>query len=173
MVWEIMSMSKTEIRCALELREDQSRQSPGRIFGTLLTYGERAVDRAEVFEQGALSWPDGGIVLNRQHQRGSPIMRVIPSVVGQAVVIDAPLPDTSAGRDTAAEVRAGLFNGLSVEFKAIKEKFDGGVRRIGAAMLRAAAIVDSPAYSSSAVAVEVRRGSDIRKDRNGRRRVWL
>ena len=31
----------TEIRCALEIREDQSRLSPGRIVGTLLTYGER------------------------------------------------------------------------------------------------------------------------------------
>ena len=98
-------------------------------------------------------------------------MRVIPSVVGQSVVIDAPLPDTAAGRDTAAEVRAGLFSGLSVEFKATKERFEGGVRRIGAAMLRAAAVVDSPSYSGSAV--EVRAGSDIRKDRNGRRRVWL
>ena len=152
-------------------REDQSRQSPGRIFGTLLNYGERSVDRPELFEQGALSWPENGIVLNRQHQRGAPIMRVVPEVVGQSVVIDAPLPDTAAGRDTAAEVRAGLFNGLSVEFKATKEKFEGGVRRIGAAMLRAAAVVDSPSYAGSAV--EVRSGSDIRKDRNGRRRVWL
>ena len=157
-------MSKTEIRCALELREDQSRQSPGRIFGTLLTYGERAVDRAEMFEAGSLQWPSNGIVLNRQHERGSPIMRVIPSVVGQAVVIDAPLPDTAAGRDTAAEVRAGLFNGLSVEFKAIKEKFDGGVRKIGRAVLRAAAVVDSPSYAGSAVEV---------RDRKRRRRVWL
>ena len=136
-------------------------------LATLLTDTEKACGqiRAEVFEQGALSWPDGGIVLNRQHQRGSPIMRVIPSVVGQAVVIDAPLPDTSAGRDTAAEVRAGVFSGLSVEFKATKERFEGGVRRIGAAMLRAAAVVDSPSYAGSAV--EVRAGSDIRKDRNG------
>ena len=31
-----------EIRCALEFREDDTRQSPGRLFGTLLTYGEAA-----------------------------------------------------------------------------------------------------------------------------------
>ena len=92
----------TEIRCALEIREDQSRLSPGRIVGTLLTYGERASDRPEVFEAGALSWPENGIVLNRQHQRGSPIMRVVPIVRGSEVVLDAALPDTQAGRDTAA-----------------------------------------------------------------------
>ena len=142
-----------------------------RIVGTLLTYGEKASDRAEVFDADSLSWPDNGVILNRQHQRGSPIMRVVPIVQGNSVVLDSALPDTQAGRDTAAEIRAGLFNGLSVEFKAIKQRFEGGVRKIGAAMLKAAAIVDSPSYAGSAV--EVRAGSDIRKDRNGRRRVWL
>ena len=70
--------------------------SPGRIVGTLITYGERASDRPELFEAGALSWPDGGIVLNRQHSRVSPVMRVLPQVVGDSVVIDAALPDTAA-----------------------------------------------------------------------------
>ena len=153
----------TEIRCALEIREDQSRLSPGRIVGTLLTYGERASDRPEVFEAGALSWPESGVTLNRQHQRGSPIMRVVPEIRGQSVVIDAALPDTQAGRDTAAEIRAGLFSGLSVEFKALKERFEGGVRKIGRAVLRAASVVDQPSYVGSAVEV---RGK-------GRRKAWL
>ncbi len=48
-----------EIRCALELRADDSMRSPGRLFGTLLTYGERAAGgRSEVFEPGALEWPE-------------------------------------------------------------------------------------------------------------------
>lgn len=153
----------TEIRCSIELRADASRESPGRIVGTLLTYGERASDRAEVFEAGALSWPENGIVLNRQHSRSAPIMRVVPEIRGQSVVIDAPLPDTSAGRDTAAEVRAGLFNGLSVEFKAIEQRFVGGVRKIGRAVLRGAGLVDAPSFTGSVVEV---RGK-------GRRKTWL
>ena len=88
-----------EIRCSIEIRQDETVASPGRITGTLLQYGERASDRAEVFETGALRWPDNGIVLRRQHNRGAPIMRVQPETRGAAVVIDAPLPDTSAGRD--------------------------------------------------------------------------
>ena len=60
-----------EIRCAIELRADDSRESPGRIVGTLVTYGERASDRPELFEAGSLTWPDGGVVLNRQHTRTS------------------------------------------------------------------------------------------------------
>ena len=50
-------MSETrELRCTIELRADDARQSPGRIVGTLLTYGERASDRPEVFADGALRW---------------------------------------------------------------------------------------------------------------------
>ena len=55
---------------------------PGRLMGTVLTYGERASDRAEIFETGALTWPADGVVLNRQHERGAPIMRVTPEVRG-------------------------------------------------------------------------------------------
>ena len=44
-------------------------------------------------------------------------MRVVPETRGSDVVIDAPLPDTRAGRDTAREVRDGLLPGLSVEFR--------------------------------------------------------
>ena len=59
-----------EIRCALECREDDSRESPGHIFGTLLRYGEQAKDRQELFETGSLSWPESeGIILNRQHSQ--------------------------------------------------------------------------------------------------------
>lgn len=153
-----------EIRCRVEVREDESRLSPGRIVGTLITYGERASDRPELFEAGALSWPDGGIVLNRQHSRVSPVMRVLPQVVGDSVVIDAALPDTAAGRDTATEIRQGLFTGLSVEFRSIKQSFQGGLRKIAKAALSGCAIVDSPSFSGSEV--EVRSGEK-------RRKVWL
>ena len=153
-----------EIRCALECREDDSRESPGHIFGTLLRYGEQAKDRQELFEAGSLSWPESGIVLNRQHSRAAPIMRLIPKLLGDTVVIDAALPDTAAGRDTASEIRQGLFSGLSIEFRAIKQSFQGPLRRISQAALSAAAIVDSPSYAGSSV--EVRHGEK-------RRLAWL
>ena len=153
-----------EIRCELECREDEARESPGRIFGTLLQYGRRAQDRAELFEAGSLEWPESGIILNRQHSRAAPIMRLIPKVLGDTVVIDAALPDTAAGRDTATEIRQGLFSGLSIEFRAIKQRFEGNLRRISQAALSAAAIVDSPSYPGSVV--EVRHGEK-------RRLVWL
>ena len=156
-----------EIRCSVELRADDSMQSPGRLFGTLLTYGERAAGgRSEVFEPGSLEWPAGGIVINRQHNRRSPIMRVVPEVRGAAVVVDAPLPDTAAGRDAAREIRDGLFTGLSVEFRARRQHYTGGVRRITSALLGGAGLVDSPEYAGSRVEVRQRGGE-------GRRRLWL
>ena len=150
----------------IELRAaDEARPGPGHLYGTLLTYGERAADRAEVFEPGSLTWPADGIVLRRQHVREAPIMRAVPEARAGAVVIDQSLPDTAAGRDAATEVRSGLFRGLSIEFQADREQRDaGGVRRILAAHLVGAGLVDSPSYSGSRVEV---------RGREGRRRLWL
>ena len=160
---------KDEIRMAVEVREDEARLGPGRLFGTLMVYGKRARDRAEVFEVGSLEWDKAGIIVNRQHLRQSPIMRVTPTVEGNEVRIDAPLPDTSAGRDCAAEIRSGLFRGLSVEFKAVRQFIVGGVRRITSAVLSGAAIVDSPSYADSAVEVRAKRGGN----RPDARTMWL
>ena len=50
-----------EIRCSVSCEEDRTRSGPGRIVGRILTYGERATDRPELFERGALSWPSDGV----------------------------------------------------------------------------------------------------------------
>lgn len=135
-----------EIRCSIELRADDSRLSPGRIVGTLVEYNQKALDRAELFSPGALSWDQAGIVLNRQHRRDEPVMRFSPSIDGNEVLIDAALPDTTAGRDMAVEVRNGLFRGLSIEFRALRERRVNGIRVIDKATLTGAAVVDSPSY---------------------------
>ena len=158
-----------EIRMKVEVREDEARLGPGRLYGVVMVYNKRASDRPELFERGSLSWPESGIVLNRQHSRKSPIMRVTPTVEGNEVRIDAPLPDTSAGRDAAAEIRSGLFRGLSVEFKATAQNIVGGVRRITAAVLSGAAIVDSPSYAAASVEVRAKGGGN----RPNEETLWL
>lgn len=158
-----------EIRCSVELRADESMSGPGRLVGTLLTYGERAGDRAEVFDPGALSWPDEGVVLRRQHNRGEPIARVVPIERDGAVVLDTQLPDTRSGREAAAEIRSGLLRSLSVEFKPRRQKYVGGVRRIADALLTGAGLVDQGSYRGSTV--EVRHGGGARRGLG--RRLWL
>ena len=132
-------IAMSEIRCAIEIR-DETDGGPGRIVGTLLTYGERAGDRAEVFAPGSLTFAAGGLVLNRQHERRNPIMRFTPELRGRALVIDAKLPSTAAGKDAAAEVKSGLMRGLSIEFNASREENRGGVRTILAGVLQGAGI---------------------------------
>ena len=154
-----------ELRCAIELRADDSRQSPGRIVGELLTYGQRASDRPEIFADGALRWDAGGIVLNVQHDRAQPVMRFVPVLEGRAIKINSSLPDTERGRDAATLIRNGTFRGLSIEFRALEEGKRDGVREVRAARLLGAALVDDASYKGS---LEVRQ-----RDRRRRRRVWL
>ena len=94
----------TEIRCKVELREDDTLASPGRLTGVLLTYNERASDRPELFERGSIDLDairaNGGIVINRQHTRGAPIVRVVPELRGDSLVIDQALPARCGCRDS-------------------------------------------------------------------------
>ena len=139
-----------EIRCSIKI-EDRAEGEPARLVGVLLPFNERAKDRAEFFESGSVSWPQSGLTLRRQHNRHQPILNFLPVEVEGRLTVDAPLPDTVAGRDAAAEIRGGLFKGLSIEFRAVRENFVGGVRRISEAVLTGAGLVDSPAYESATV----------------------
>ena len=158
-----------EIRCKVEYRADDTREGPGRLVGTLLVFGERASDRPEVFAPNSLTFADGGLILNRQHERKSPIMRFTPELRGRELVIDARLPNTSAGRDAAAEVKSGLMRGLSIEFRASREEERGGVRTILAGVLHGAGLVDDPSYAGSKV--DVRHKTQSESDR--RHDLWL
>ena len=153
----------TEIRCAVEIREDESRQSPGRLTGTLIQTGRVAGDRREVFTPGSIRWPANGIRLLAEH-RGRMVGRFQPIEDGSEIRIDYPLPDTALGREVAAEVRAGRKAGMSVEFFATDEAQVQGVREVRGALVDAAAVVESPAYDQARVEV---------RGRAGGRRVWL
>ena len=159
-----------EVRCSVELRVDDSRTSPGRLYGLLLTYETRAHDRQELFRTGALHWDDDGIVLDFQHVREREIMRVVPEVRGAHLVIDAPLPDTQNGRDAATSIRNGTLRGLSVEFRSEAEGRRGPMREIRRGLLLAAGLVDSAAYGNS---VEVRRGATMMPVNRERLLRWL
>ena len=147
----------------VRIAEDPDRMSPGRLQGVLMPYETRAADRPEVFEQDSLSWPDDGVLVREMHDRKRPIVRVVPEVRGSEVVIDTPLPDTTAGRDAAAAIRAKVYQSLSVEFRAEDERYVSEVRRIRKARLTGAGLVDAGAYSAATVEV---------RHKNQRRRWW-
>ena len=139
---------------------DETRESPGRLVGTLLTYGELSRDRPERFMPDSLAWETGGIVLNEQHVRSQAIMRLHPIIDGDTLRIDEPLPNTQRGRDAATNIRDGLYTGLSVEFqkRGVVASYVGGVREIRSATLVGAGLVDMASYSGSTV--EIREHGD-------------
>ena len=79
-------------------------------------------DRAEMFEMDSLHWDASGIVIREQHNRQAPILRAVPYVEGRELRINAPLLNTTRGRDIAEAMKGPtpLFSGLSVEFRAEK-----------------------------------------------------
>ena len=101
--------------------DDPTRESAGRITGVLMRYEERARDRPEVFARASLSWPAEGIVINEQHNRLAPILRAIPFLDGDEVKIDAPVPNTTRGRDAITNIREGVlkwaFNRVRFTFR--------------------------------------------------------
>ena len=116
----------------IRFESDPARSGPGSAPGVLMPYGARAVDRAELFEAGALHWPADGVLLRAMHKREAPIARFIPEASETEVRASIQLPDTTAGRDAAANVRAGVLRGLSVEFQSEREIMRDGVRVIQA-----------------------------------------
>ena len=134
---------------------DDTRESPGRIVGTLLTYGELSRDRPERFLRDSLQWATTGIVLNEQHVRSQSIMRVHPRLIENELLIDEPLPNTQRGRDAATNIRDGLFTGLSVEFsrRGVVASYVGGVREIRSAQLVGVGLVDLASYPGSVVEI--------------------
>ena len=159
---------KDELLCEVRFAEDETRQSPGRLTGVLMPYETRASDRAEIFELGALEWPDAGVLIRRQHDRSRPIVKVVPFMDGSDLRIDAPLLNSTAGRDTAEELRSGVLTGLSVEFTSTKETRRGGLRVIQKAMLGGAGLVDYPSYMGAKV--ELRAKTDTQRRIA---RLWL
>ena len=96
---------KDELFCEVRFSEDETRQSPGILRGVLMPYGQRAADRPEVFELGALEWPAEGVLVRRMHDRKSPLVKVIPFLDGTDLRIDSPLLNSAAGRSAAEELR--------------------------------------------------------------------
>ena len=130
-----------------------------------MRYNSPAGDRREKFLPGSLRWLEKGVVLREQHNRQAPIVRFVPYVEGDSVMLDVDLPDTSRGRDAATMVRNGTLTGLSVEFQTVRQSHRAGTREIADALLVGAGLVDDSSYPASTVQV---RQSGIK-----RRRFWL
>ena len=137
-----------------------------RLIGTVLRYNDVSPSHRERFEPGSLALADS-VHLDLHHDA----MRALAWTPGgglelrdedgamQMVAEVAPIP---AGDVALAEVRSGTTTGLSVEFRAIKERREAGIRIISQALLTGIGLVRRPSYEASRV-----------EARDAGRKLWL
>ena len=65
--------------------------------------------------------------------------------------VSATLANTTRGKDTLEEIRAGILRGFSVEFISLEERRESGVRLLDRALLLGLSLVDIPAYSDAKI----------------------
>ena len=118
------------------------------LAGPVLVYGDTSPGHRERFVPGALA-PVAAVPLNIQHD---PAMVILPG--GEYELVDGPgalelraeLPENSAAIQL---VQRGALRGFSIEFSALEEVVDAGVRVVRRAELRGIGLVDTPAYPRS------------------------
>ena len=81
---------------------------------------------------------------------------------GKALSMVAELPPIPAADRALELVRSGATTGLSVEFRAMKERREGALRVIEAATLTGIGIVRAPSYEQSQVEARRRSGRTMR-----------
>ena len=137
-----------------------------------LRYGDVATigGQPERFEPGAFGDVAAmDVVLNRQHDRRTPLARTGGGGLSlqdgpESLTMAAALPKTRDAADTLELVKTGVLRGLSVEFHALCERFDGALRVIERAVLTGLGVVDKPAYAESTIATRQLEVVETRQD---------
>ena len=159
----------------IEYRYAAMEATPGgrRVAGVAIRYGERATIEGkfvEEFRPGAFA-PIGDVILNWQHDRNKPLARTGEhgglqlADSATELRVAATLPETTLADDAVELIRRGVFRGLSIEFRSIRESTVGGVRIIEKALLSGIGIVDRPAYSNAEVQARMAMGAPKRRVR--------
>ena len=125
-----------------------------KLTGTAMRYGEVSPSHKERFEPGALR-PAETVILDMGHDRERAIAWTGAGLEfddgKQSLDMRAELPPIPAADRALEEIRSGKTNGLSVEFRARKERRDGGIRVIEEAELIGVGIVGRPSYEGARV----------------------
>ena len=155
-------MGGVERRAALgELRAEGRR-----LTGTVMRYGDISPSHGERFEAGAIRLATA-VHLDLHHDPERAVAwhpgGGLKLVNGRdALAMTATLPPIPAADRALAEIKAGRVDGLSVEFRAVKESRIDGIRVIEDAVLSGIGIVRVPSYGGSRVEARRRSGRTMR-----------
>ena len=155
-------MSEFERRIAgTELRAEGRKLS-----GVVMKYGDVSPSHRERFAPGALRLAES-VHLDLHHD----VERAVAWHPGGGLTLTngraelamrAELPPIPAADRALDEIKAGRVGGLSVEFRAVKERRDGDIRVIEDAILSGIGIVKAPSYGGSRVEARRRSGRTMR-----------
>ena len=139
----------------IERRSFELRSDGRQLSGVVMPYGSRGQigGFTEEFAPGALRYSD--VILNVMHDRARPLVRTGGGLklmdTAEAVSMEAALPEIREADDVLTLVRTGVLRGLSAEFRALDERWDGNHRIVLSAELMGVAIVDRGAYVDATV----------------------
>ena len=150
-------------------------RADGRLITGRMPYNERArlPFGYELFEPRSFGDVAGlDVLLNVQHVEGRLLARTGGGGLElrdspEALDVAATLPNTREADDALELVRTGVLRGLSVEFRAVKELFEGRLRRIQRAALDGLGLVARPAYLGATVDVRSLAGQAVAVRQDG------
>ena len=151
-------------------------ETPDVLSGVVLRYGDVAKirDWSERFEARSITIADDAIV-NLMHNREKPVARIGAGLElrddGAVITARVTLPDTVYGREARELVQARILRGMSIEFEAREERFEGRQRVIKSATMLGLGLVDRPAYPDSVIAQRFEATSEPEIIRPPRRRI--
>ena len=157
-----------------EFRFSELRAEGRRLSGVAMPYNTVSPGHREKFLPGAFAGRLADVALDVQHNRS----RIIARTGGgglelrdtpAALLMEATLPETREATDTLTLVRQRVLRGLSVEFVALQESRQGGIRVIERAALPRLSVVDSGSYPGTDI--EARRGEQRRSRGRARGRI--
>ena len=137
-----------------------------RLVGTVLRFSDISPSHRERFEPGAFAFAES-VPLNLGHDP----MRALAWQPGggmelrqdrEALSMVATLPPIPAADRALAMVRDGQAVGLSVEFRADRERQEAGLRVVEAATLTGVGLVRAPSYGQSRVEARAKSGRTMR-----------
>jgi len=129
------------------------RARDGRIIeGVALPFGvEARIGRLrERFEPGSIEVREPAIV-NLGHDRRQPLGIAQFGELRDALAFTADLPAGPRQDAALVDVREGRLTGASIEFAAVRQRFEGALRIIERAIVVGVALTDRPAYPDTAI----------------------